>query len=114
MERIEDDEAFQRIRLNQETARIPWPDLQRFFAQGKVIWVQNGLDLIETALLIARDDTQSVATEMTRGSIAPVPDQQAKHWFETQASLWAVVVKPWILVQEERCASGSMPTPAQE
>ncbi|MBK5966581.1 hypothetical protein CCR95_21515 [Thiocystis minor] len=99
--------------LNQETARIPWRDLQRFFAQGKVIWVRDGLDLIETALLIARDDAPTIDAEMARGGIVPVPDRQARDWFETDASLWAVVVKPWVLVQEAACTSGSTPTPAQ-
>ncbi|WP_295405394.1 DUF2288 domain-containing protein [uncultured Thiocystis sp.] len=109
-----DPEEDDRCQLNQETARIPWRDLQRFFAQGKVIWVRDSLDLIEIALLIARDDARMIDAEMAQGSIVPVPDRQARHWFETNASLWAVVVKPWVLVQEATCTSGSTPTPAQE
>ncbi|WP_052315034.1 DUF2288 domain-containing protein [Thiocystis violascens] len=108
-----DPEVDARHKLNQETARIPWRDLQRFFAQGKVIWVRDGLDLIETALLIARDDAPTIDAEMAHGGIVPVPDRQARDWFETNASLWAVVVKPWVLVQEVACTSGSTPTLAQ-
>ncbi|TCT21923.1 DUF2288 domain-containing protein [Thiobaca trueperi] len=100
MERIEGHEELERIRLNQETARIPWLELQRFFAQGRVIRVQDGLDLIEIARLIACDDAPSIAREVSHGTVAPVSDEQARRWFETQASLWAVVIKPWILVQE--------------
>ena len=100
MARIEDQDELERIRLNQETARIAWIELQRFFAQGKVIRVQDGLDLIEIARLVARDDAPSIARELSRGTVAQVTDEQARRWFETQASLWAVVVKPWILVQE--------------
>ena len=96
----DDQDELERIRLNQETARIAWVELQRFFAQGRVIRVAPGLDLIEIARMIARDDTQSIAADMTRGNIAPVSDEEARRWFATQASLWAVVVKPWILVQE--------------
>jgi len=29
-----------------------------------------------------------------------VTDAQAITWFEQDAAVWAVVVKPWILVQE--------------
>ncbi len=112
MDRLEDDADIQRNRLNQETARIPWQDLQRFFARGAVIWVSGERDLIEAALRIARDDAQGVANEISNGNIAPVTDEQARHWLETDASLWAVVVKPWILVQEAGCTSGSTPTPA--
>jgi len=112
MDRLEDDADIQRIRLNQETARIPWNDLQRFFARGAVIWVSAERDLVEAALRIARDDAQGVANEISNGNIAPVTTAQARHWLETEASLWAVVVKPWILVQEAECRSGSTPTPA--
>ena len=102
-----------RLKLNQETARIHWHELQRPFAQGRVIWAREGLDLIEIALLIACDDARTLESEMARGNIAQVADRQARHWLETHASLWAVVVKPWVLVQEAACTSGSTPTPAQ-
>jgi len=36
-------------RLNLETARITWPELERYFASGKVIHVAATLDLIEVA-----------------------------------------------------------------
>jgi len=104
---------LQRIRLNQETARIPWSELQRFFAQGYLIWVHDDLDLVEMALRFTLDDAAAIEAEMTRGTLSRVSDDQARGWFESQSSLWAVVVKPWILVQETRCTSGSTQTPAQ-
>ncbi len=88
------------LRLHQETAKIPWTELQRFFAQGAVIWTQPGVDLVETALAMSRDETAMIEAEMARGAIAPVTDTQARHWLASDSSLWAVVVKPWILVQE--------------
>ena len=91
---------IERVKLNQETARIPWTDLQRFFAQGTLIWVSGDLDLVEMAQRFTRDDVQGVASEMERGALARVSDDQARAWLEAQSSLWAVVVKPWILVQE--------------
>ncbi len=90
-----------RLKLMQETARISWHELQRFFAQGKVIWVQDRLDLVDVALWIAHDDAKRISLAMAHGDVVPVPDSQARHWLETQARVWAVVVKPWILVQEE-------------
>ncbi|MCK4706074.1 MAG: DUF2288 family protein, partial [Gammaproteobacteria bacterium] len=29
----------------------------------------------------------------------PVADKQAKNWYDEEAMVWAVVVKPWVLVQ---------------
>jgi hypothetical protein len=37
---------------------------------------------------------------MQNNQLALVSDQQASNWFETDKEVWAVVVKPWILVQE--------------
>ncbi|MEX2365184.1 MAG: DUF2288 family protein, partial [Pseudohongiellaceae bacterium] len=43
-----------------ETARIPWRELQRFFAAGKVYEVDAGLDLTSVALGFSRDDSDFV------------------------------------------------------
>ncbi|EXJ17078.1 DUF2288 domain-containing protein [Imhoffiella purpurea] len=91
---------LERVKLNQETARIAWTELQRFFAQGTVIWVSADLDLVEMGQRFTRDDAQGVAAEMERGAIARVGDDQARAWLQADASLWALVVRPWILVQE--------------
>ena len=39
---------------------------------------------------------------MDNGSIAPVADAQAKEWIGNDATVWAVVVKPWVLVQDTK------------
>ena len=42
-----------RAKLNQETSQMPWKELERYFASGKVIAVSDQLDLIEVAARIA-------------------------------------------------------------
>ena len=86
--------------LNQETSRIAWKELLRFFAAGTVIAVAADLDLVQVAARIADDDKDRVGRWMEEGKIAKVSDDQARQWLEADAALWAVVVKPWILVQE--------------
>ncbi|WP_242482601.1 DUF2288 domain-containing protein [Thiocystis violacea] len=112
MEPIEVTDELQRVKLNQETAKIHWTELQRFFAKGAVLWVRPGLDLVEIALAMAKDDAGTIAAERAAGGVAPVTDQQARDWLAADACLWAVVVRPWILAQEAECTSGSTPTPA--
>lgn len=97
---LEDQEALERARLNQETARIPWRELQRFFAQGRVIAVDPELDLVELALQCALDEAGAIVGELEQGRMAPVSDEQARAWLEANAEVWAVVVKPWVLVQD--------------
>lgn len=95
-----DAETELRQTLNQQTAQLAWRELQRFFAQGRVIWVRGALDLIEIAQLIADDDAERMASIIASGLVLHVPNAQAQHWFANDAQLWTVVVKPWVLVQD--------------
>jgi hypothetical protein len=89
-----------RTRLNSETARIAWKDLLRFFAAGTVIAVSDELDLVEVAIQISNDNKAQIEQWMIEKRVDKVSDSQAKGWLETDATLWAVVVRPWILVQQ--------------
>lgn len=91
-----------RATLNLETSQMPWKELLRYFAAGTVIAVSDDLDLIEVAARISNDDTASVNQWMSEKRMAKVSDAQALAWLETDASLWTVVVKPWILVQQNK------------
>ncbi len=88
-----------RAKINLETARIPWRELQRFFAAGKVMRVGPALDLVEVAVCIEQDDLDRVEAWTSSGELQPVGDAEARRWIEDDAQLWAVVVKPWVLVQ---------------
>lgn len=88
-----------RTKLNLETSQIAWKELQRYYAAGMVIAVSDDLDLVDVAVSIAGDDTAAVAQWMSEARVAKVSDVQASAWAQADAALWAVVVKPWILVQ---------------
>lgn len=96
-----EQEDLLRAKLNGETSRMPWKELLRFFAGGTVIAVSPELDLVDVALRIANDDAQAIAQWMAGNQVGKVSDWQASAWLEADATLWAVVVKPWVLVQEK-------------
>lgn len=89
-----------KARLNRETAKIPWTELQRFYAAGSVVVVAEALDLITVASQFSLDDKSQVEQWLGSGEVARVGDSQALSWLEQDALLWAVVVAPWVLVQE--------------
>jgi hypothetical protein len=95
------EQELLRAKINGETSRMAWKELERFFAAGSVIAVDAALDLVEVAYRVATDDKNAVAAWMQAGQVGRVSDQQAAAWFESDAQLWAVVVKPWILVQDK-------------
>ena len=91
-----------RHKVNRETARLPWGELLKQFSAGSVVFVSDDLDLVDVAMRISHDDKDNIVQWMADGKIAKVSDQQAQHWLEADASLWTVVVSPFILVQREK------------
>lgn len=97
-----------RLKVNRETARLPWLELLKHFAAGNVVWVANSLDLVDVAVRISHDDKASITQWMNAGLLAKVSDRQAQIWLEANAELWAVVVSPFILVQEQKAVKGAV------
>ncbi len=92
--------TLEKAKVNLETSKIPWTELQRFFAGGLTIAVSSDLDLVEVAYQFSIDNETQVEQWLNAKQIGHVSDQQASDWFNNNSSVWAVVVKPWILVQE--------------
>lgn len=89
-------------KINRETGRIQWSELERHFAQGNVIYVSEELDLIDVAMRVSHDDKENIARWMNEGKVAKVSDLQAQTWAAGDIALWAAVVHPFILVQPEK------------
>jgi len=89
-----------RARLNLETARIAWAELQRPFARGVVVKVAPGLDLVDAAVQVAANSAEVIREWLADGRIARADMADAENWHARQPTFWAVVVAPWVLIQE--------------
>ncbi len=95
-----DDASTLYAKLLGETAAITWEELQPFFARGALLQVAGDADLVEVALAVAEDDQAKVAVWLEGGQLSKMQAEQAQDWLEHDPDLWAVVVAPWVLVQE--------------
>ncbi|MEZ5536823.1 MAG: DUF2288 domain-containing protein [Thiolinea sp.] len=86
-------------RLNLQTAPISWPELERFFARGRVLDVAAELDLIEVAAALTEDDVEKFSQWTQTKQVQHLQDETAKQWVADDRNLWAVVIAPWVLVQ---------------
>ena len=93
-------EDILRAKLNGETAKISWADMQRHYARGVVVSVAGALDLLDVAVAMAQDDGAAISRWMQAGQMGKVSDGQARDWLARDPVLWSVVVAPWVLVQE--------------
>lgn len=98
-----------RAKLNAETGKLAWKELERHFARGVVILVAAELDLVDVAFRISRDDKAAVEAWMSRGLIRRATAEDALGWHERQAVFWAVVAAPWVLIQALTDTSAASP-----
>ena len=101
---MEEDEEILKAKLNTETGRIGWDELQKHFARGVVIKVGPTGDLVEIAAAFTRDEKKIVSQAMDNGIISKATDADAIDWQQRKPGFWAVVVAPWVLVQESVAA----------
>lgn len=83
------------------TAPIEWKTLAPHFARGDLLWVDASLDLVAVAEALIADDSARVKAWLEAGQLAPATDAQAADWHARDPdNLWAVVIRPWVLIQE--------------
>ncbi|MCS0807818.1 DUF2288 domain-containing protein [Massilia agilis] len=95
-----DKELYDKV--NHETARIRWSELEKHFAAGAVVYVSEDLDLVDVAVRISHDDKDNVQRWMAEGKLHKVRDEQAQVWAVADSTLWASVVHPFVLVQPDK------------
>ena len=91
-------------RLNGETAKIEWHQLQKYYATGSVVAVDKGFDLIKVAIALNQDDTEKVKQWLAEGKVSDVSNQQAQTWYDQNSLVWALVLPPFVLVQEVKAS----------
>jgi hypothetical protein len=89
-----------RAKLNAETGKLTWRELERHFARGVVVKVAGDLDLVDVAVAMSLDDKIAFETWLTQGRIARATTEDALAWHAQQSLFWAVVAAPWVLIQE--------------
>ena len=68
------------------------------------MWVEPALDLIEVAQAIALNEADKVSAWLASGDVGKVAESLALELVERDPALWAVVVAPWVLVQDRAAA----------
>lgn len=97
---MEESDLPLQTRLNLQTAPISWPEIERFFARGRVLHVSADIDLIEVAEALTEDHVEKFEQWTTSGAVQHLSDPIAKQWVQDDTNLWAVVVAPWVIAQK--------------
>ena len=86
-------------KLNTETARISWEELQPHFARGAAVYAKDALGGITGDRHVAEDEAAPLKQWMEQGKFGAISDDMARTFLADKQEMWAVVVAPWGLVQ---------------
>lgn len=87
-------------KLLTETAQIQWFELERFFASGVLLRISSDMNLITVAEALAANQHEQVATWLSEQRLQKVEVEHAQDYLARDPELWAVVVAPWVVIQE--------------
>lgn len=96
----------EKAKIVAETAIIPWKELEKFYAQGKLILVSETLNLVDVGYSISLDDATKIIEWMEQGLLVKEFNNQAQAWHNEDADVWSVVIHPWVLVQAVKPSTG--------
>jgi hypothetical protein len=99
VESVDNEDMNSVDKINRETARLQWQEIEPHFASGNVISVAKELDLIAVAKAVADDKAVAIKQWMEEQQVIPTSDDQAIAWQKGNTEFWAVVIKPLILIQ---------------
>ncbi len=97
---IGDDLRSLSEKLEKYTGEICWEYLRPHYAHGALVWVDSSLSLTEVGRAFSEDDTEQVSLWRRSGDILLPSDLHAKYWSEAQSRFLALVVSPFVLIQD--------------
>lgn len=83
-----------------ETAVISWAELQPFSPVAPCSRSMPRWTWWKSPRPLAGDDREKVAAWLSGGGLSKVGEDAAKDFLERDPTLWAVVVAPWVVIQE--------------
>jgi len=80
---------------------FPGKNCSFFLLQARRFSVAADLDLVDVAVAFHQDDSGQVEQWLNQHQLEAVDTDQAKRWVAEDSLVWAVVVKPWVLIQSD-------------
>lgn len=97
---IGDDAMSDAEKLAKYTGDVSWDYLRPHFERGVVLWIDPLLDLQTVGEAIVADDKEKVQAWKANGDLIAPSDPHDDHWTKTEARFNALVVQPFVVIQD--------------
>ena len=97
---IQDSEISNADKLEKYSGTVDWGYLEKHFQNGALIYVDESLDIKEVGQSISEDNKDQVSSWLNSGDILKPGTQHAEHWKRSETVFRALIVTPFVLIQE--------------
>ncbi|QQL44464.1 DUF2288 family protein [Sulfuriroseicoccus oceanibius] len=97
----EDDMPFEE-KVAKYTGEVDWSYLEPHYKNEALLWVDPSLELKDVAKALGDDDTETVANWLGNGDLVKIGSLHAMQWEGTDEKFTALVVTPFVLMQQKR------------
>ena len=94
---INDDDQIEKY-----TGTVDWKYLEKHFQNGALVYVDEKLDIKKVAKVISEDNKDQVSLWLGSGDLIKPGEQHAQYWMESKTSFTALIVTPFVLIQENK------------
>ena len=95
-----DDSASAEDRIKKYTGEVVWSYLEPHCKSGSLYWVDPALDITAVAAALQADDALQISRWLGVGDLVKVGPLHSAQWQGSQQLFTAVVVTPFVLMQE--------------
>ena len=93
-------ESELRSKLEKEQDQLPWKELVRHFAFGRLFIIASELNLVDAAIAVAQDDASSIKQWMDSGQFHTPTEEQAAAWGDNPEILFTInIVSPFVIAK---------------
>lgn len=95
-----DDTGSTPEKLEKYTGVVDWEYLKPHFQAGALLYVDKSLNITEVGQALTDDDKDAVAGWLKSGDLVKPSEPHATWWQENPQEFTALVVSPFVLMQE--------------
>ncbi|MEE4246032.1 MAG: DUF2288 family protein [Kangiellaceae bacterium] len=92
-------EQLELAKINMDTAKASWQELEVFFARGQIIAVDKQLDLVQVAKQLMDDNKEFFEQQLEQGYIIKPDIDWVKKNCHATTLFWTTVIAPYVLIQ---------------
>lgn len=90
-----------KLKFLEEMADVDWPALKKHYERDALIIISQNLDLVEMAIMTAKDDSEQMADLIATAKITKPSEEQVKTWENNpEKKFQFLIVQPFVLAQE--------------